>query len=556
MILALAVMLLTTVFPTKAVGFMVDSIAYTIIGENEVEVARRDVKYSGEVIIPATVVNDGVTYQVKGIGSNAFYDCTDLTMVDLPEGITEIATSAFYNCYQLPFIEFPNSLLKIGDFAFYNCYNFTYVYIPRYVNTIGGSSFAYCEGITNFVCSGMNANFTVVDGVLYTKDMTRLVCFPLASPKTAYDIPASVTVIDNMAFAHAYNLTEINMTDNVRWIGYSVFRGCTGLTSLVLSDGITHMGPSTFAFCSNLTYVHLPASLDTLSNATFYEVPALTEVTVPRNVKFIDDFAFAGSRAIKNIYFEDNSCLQAIGLRSFEDCASLETFDMPNSVTEIDGEIFGYCTSLKSVHLSDNLTTMGGATFYGCSSLLECYIPSSVREIANASFGRCTSLRSLKIGEKDATPGGTLMVNSAVSPGSSLKRLELGANVDSLTYLSISDHGLKVVICWPTTPPRCNEYTSPFWPRPAQTGATLYVPKVALEAYRTAKHWEDFPAIVPIEDVGDVNNDGFINISDAIALVNHLSVDGPVNEPLADVNLDGEINISDAIALISKLLNE
>lgn len=550
----LAVLFLAGVFSASAADFMVDSICYNVIGDNAVEVTKRDVKYSGEVFIPATVVNDGTTYQVTRIGDQAFSSCNELTLIDIPEGVTEIGQSAFYDCYGLTFIEFPNSLLKIGDFAFYNCYNFTYIYIPRNVASIG-CAFPYCEGVTSYVCSGMNAHYTVVDGVLYSKDMTRLVAFPLASSVTVFNIPESVTIIDNMAFAHAYNLTEINMSDNITWIGYSVFRGCTGLTSLVLSDGITHMGPSDLAYCSNLTYVHLPASLDTLANATFYEVPALTEVTIPRNVKFIDNFAFAGARAIKNIIFEKNSCLEAIGLRSFEDCISLETFDMPNSVTRIDAQIFGNCTALKSVHLSDNLTYMDGATFYGCSALLECYIPSSVRVIPNACFGRCTSLKSVKIGEKDATPGGTLMVNSSISSGSALKRLELGANVDSLTSSAIANHGLKVVICWPTTPPRCNGYWSPFSPNPVQTGATLYVPRVALEAYSTTAHWKDFPAIVPIEDLGDVNGDGSVNISDVTALINMLLSHDFDRQPYADINLDGSVNITDVTALINRLLS-
>lgn len=552
----LAALLLAGVSSAMAADFMEDNICYNVIADGEVEVTSLDSdKYSGEVYIPATVIHDGTSYRVTRIGKQAFSGCTELTLVDIPEGVTEIGDYAFNNCSQLSFLDFPNSLVKIGLFAFDRCYGITSFYIPRNVAELNGASFCGCDGVVNYMCSGMNAHYKSVDGVLYTKDMTKLLTYPAASPTTAFTIPETVTVIDNTAFYHSENLVELNFPAGVTWMGYSALRGCTSLTSLTLPDAITHMGPSCMSYCDNLAYLHLPASLDTIANSVISELPSLTEVTIPRNVKYIEDFAAVGSTGLKTITFEEGSCLQAIGLRAFEDCISLESFDMPNSVTAIDGQIFGNCSSLKSVHLSENLTDMGGATFYKCTSLTECHIPSSVPVVPNACFGQCTSLKNIIIGEKDATQRSTLMVNSSISSIDALVRLELGANVDSLVYSAINAPNIRVFISWSLTPPRCNSYWSPFGMYVQNDNCVLYVPRAALDTYSTTIHWQDFKTILPIEDVGDVNCDGDINISDVTALVDQLLAgETQTPAPLADTNLDGDINISDVTALIDLLL--
>ena len=89
-------------FTAAAADFMVDSICYNIIGDNQVEVTSRDVKYTGEVIIPATVVNDGITYQVTRIGNNAFSGCSSMTLVGIPEGVTEIGKSRLLTASSTP----------------------------------------------------------------------------------------------------------------------------------------------------------------------------------------------------------------------------------------------------------------------------------------------------------------------------------------------------------------------------------------------------------------------------------------------------------------------
>ena len=553
---ALAIMLIGCVFPAWTADFEVDGISYNIIDENQVEVTySKSSKYSGEVVIPATVVNDGVTYQVTRIGGSAFGSCKELTLVDIPEGVTSFGTYAFAYCSQLEYVDFPNSLVRIGKFAFYECTSIKGFYITRNVAEIVAPAFSACPNIEYFMCSALNTHFQVVDGALYTKDMTVLLAYPPASRATSFDIPATVTTIHNNALNYSANLTQVTIPESVTWVGHGAFRECDGLTSLYFPDGITHIGASGISDCDNLAQVHLPASLDTICNNFGGNLTALEELIIPRNVSYIDDYAFYEASGIKTITFEEGSQLEKIGNLSFYSCTGLETCLLPNSVKTIGGEIFGHCYSLKNVHLSENLTSLGRSTFWECTSLVECEVPGTIPELQNL-FVYCSSLKRVVIGDKNSTPGVTMIGNCGIDRSPQLEYLELGANIDSLQNGAINDlENLKVLICWAPVPPKTDSYWHAFHPYPQNINAVLYVPKASLEAYRTTGDWKNFKTIVPIDELGDVDGDGVVGINDVTSLIDQMSSGEIARAPFADVNLDGDVTIADITALIDQLLN-
>ena len=556
-LIVIAILFMACVLAASAADFVVDDIYYNIIGDNQVEVTSMSSgKYTGEVVIPATVVNDGVTYQVTRIGSYAFYSCRELTLVDIPEGVTEFGTYAFAYCTQLEYVDFPNSLVSIGKFSFYECSNIKGFYITRNVAEIVAPAFSACPNIDYFMCSPLNAHFQVVNGVLYNKDMTVLLAYPPASLGTSFDIPETVTIIHNNALNYSANLTQVTIPESVTWVGHGAFRECDGLTSLYFPDAITHIGASGFSDCDNLTYIHLPASLDTVCNNLGGNLTAPVDLVFPRNVSYIDNYAFYEASGIKSVTFEEGSKLTATGNMIFYKCSGLETCILPNSLKTVGTEILGNCTSLKNVHLGDSITSLGRSTFWECTSLEECEIPGTVPELLNVFVG-CTSLKRVKMGRKDSTPGLTMIGNCGISQCRNLEYLELGANIDSLQNLAIDDvDSLKVLICWAAVPPKTDSYWHAFSPRPQSMKAVLYVPKESLEAYRTTGDWQNFNKIAAIEDVGDVNGDGKISISDVTELINMLLSGNYDREFYADVNLDGKITITDVTALINRLLSE
>ena len=550
-----AVTIIASVLSISAADFEVDGICYNVISDNEVEVTSSDsVKYTGEVFIPSTVINEGTTYQVTRIGKNAFAYCSDLTLIGIPEGVTEIAQNGFTGCSKLENIDLPNSLVKIGNFAFYGCLTFNTFHFPRNLAEIGYDTFQNCRNIQYFTCSSLNQHFKVVGGVLFTKDMTQLVWYPAGASATSYDIPNSVTSLHDYCFSFSNSLVNVTIPESVTWMGMNIFRGCKNIAEVDVPDGVTHMGVTVFGDCINLTRVHLPAGLDSLMNCTFMGCNNLTEVTVPRNVSYIDEQAFLMCK-VKSIIFEEGSRLKTIGKRAFYECTQLQSINIPNTITSIGSSSFTKCKSLKSVYLGDNLTDVGQSVFWECDSLVEAVVLGTFPTVKNLCVS-CPALKRVKIGSKDGTPGVTILENCALANCEQIEYVELGASIDSLAHLALDDlKNLKVLICWAAVPPRCHDYWHCFDPYPQEMTAAVYVPKASLEAYRTANEWKLFNTIVAIEDVGDINGNGMIDIADVTDLIDQLLTGEYENAPIADVNFDGTIGIADVTALIDILLN-
>ena len=91
---------------------------YAINDDNYIYTPSR---YSGDVVIPASITYNGNTYVVTGIGSNAFFQCSNLTSVEIPNTVTAIYTAAFYDCWNMTTISLPNSLTEISNNAFKGC---------------------------------------------------------------------------------------------------------------------------------------------------------------------------------------------------------------------------------------------------------------------------------------------------------------------------------------------------------------------------------------------------------------------------------------------------
>jgi len=107
--------------------------------------------YSGSVTIPSTITYNGITYSVTGITNDAFYACSGLTSIVIPNSVTSIGSSAFYACSGLTSIVIPNSVTKIEGYTFYDCSGLTSIVIPNSVTSIGEKAFEHCSGLTSIV---------------------------------------------------------------------------------------------------------------------------------------------------------------------------------------------------------------------------------------------------------------------------------------------------------------------------------------------------------------------------------------------------------------------
>ena len=178
---------------------------------------------------------------VTAIGDYAFFHCMGLTSVSIPNSVTAIGNTAFAECESLTSVSIPNSVTAIGDHAFFYCMGLTSVSIPNSVTAIGDEAFFACTKLMEISVATDNPSYTSLDGVLFSKDKTRLVQYP-GRKSGAYSIPNSVMRIGRRAFQGCESLTSVSIPNGVTSIGISAFVGCTALTDVYYSGSTAQWG--------------------------------------------------------------------------------------------------------------------------------------------------------------------------------------------------------------------------------------------------------------------------------------------------------------------------
>ena len=282
----------------------------TISGSGKIEDCRSDIDqpwYSNRSDITSVVIEPGVT----SIGSQAFYECSNLTSITIPSGLTSIGEQAFGNCTGLTSITIPSGFISIGDYAFWNCTGLTSITIQNGVTSIGTGAFWNCTGLTSITipssvtsigvnvfynCTGLtditvdsnNSSFCSESGVLFNKDKTTLIYYPLGKNDSSYTIPDGVTVIEQYAFYCNSKLTSVTIPSGVTSIGEMAFRECSGLTSVIVPSSVTSIEYNAFWCCFNLI-IYIPGGI-TIGIDAFYSTAAKITYTVDssNNVKITD----------------------------------------------------------------------------------------------------------------------------------------------------------------------------------------------------------------------------------------------------------------------------
>ena len=264
---------------TFAYDFEVGGIYYDLIDGKAAEVTYKGPRsdtgqsYSGEVVIPEKVTYKGVEYPVDGIGYFAFYDCSNLTSITIPNSVTSIGIQTFYGCSSLTTITIPNSVTSIGGAAFAYCSALTSITIPNSVTSIGGVAFYYCTGLTTITIPN---SVTSIEGNAF-----RYCSF------TSIKVDADNNKYDSRDNCNAIIETKTNtlitgckntiIPNSVTSIGGSAFEGCTGLTSITLPNSVTSIGDYAFMFAS------------------------LTSITIPNSVTSIEDYAYSGCSKLEEV---------------------------------------------------------------------------------------------------------------------------------------------------------------------------------------------------------------------------------------------------------------
>ena len=309
------------------------------------------------------------------------------------------------------------SVTSVGDYAFYNCSGLTSVTIPSSVTSIGGRVFYDCNSLMLISVDEGNASYCSVDGVLYSKAKTELICHPAGkrgdmmisegvtsiwewafyncSGLKSVTIPSSVTSIGESAFRDCSELTSVTIPEGVTSIGKETFYGCSGLTSVTIPSGITSIGMDAFRNCSGLKSVTIPSSVTGIGISAFCGCSGLASVTIPSSVTNIGRATFGGCIGLTSVTILEG--VARIGESSFEDCIGLTLVTIPSSVTSIGMDAFRNCSGLKSVTIPSSVTGIGISAFCGCSGLTSVTISEGVTIIGEGAFAWCSGLTSVTI---------------------------------------------------------------------------------------------------------------------------------------------------------------
>ena len=311
------------------------------------------------VVIPSSIYDSGMDFDVTSIGDEAFWGSSGLTSITIPNSVTSIGGSAFRGCSGLTSITIPNSVESIGYEAFNDCSgltSFTLANGPKPLKleeSRGNGSFVFrgCPIKTLYV----GRNFSDFCYSFYVLGSTE-----------SLTIGNCVTYIRSEQFGEMSHLTSVTIEDGRDTLKsrdnylYGVFDG-SPIETLYLGRNLNHREFIRMKTLKSVTFANCLTSID---KGAFSECSGLTSVTIPNSVTSIGEMAFWGCSGLTSLTIPNS--VTSIGENAFYGCSGLTSLTIPNSVTSIDRGAFSGCSGLTSLTIPNSVTSIDRGAFSGC----------------------------------------------------------------------------------------------------------------------------------------------------------------------------------------------
>jgi hypothetical protein len=301
-----------------------------------------------------------ITGEIGYWGNSVFERCRSLTTVTMPATPMSLnadpsnprSAGLFANCSNLSTLVLPEGLTRIPDSAFANT-SFTEIRLPSTLETIGSRAFALTR-------------------------ITKLV------------LPSSITSVGSGAFSGCRNLKEVEIPDSLTVLDSAIFSGCGKLESIKFPAGLKAIGESAFFGCGSLIEVELPEGIERIDKATFKQCKSLKSIRLPQSLQYLAPDAFTGCENLASICFLNNQ--KTISQEAFQGLTRLESVRFPPELRTIEKRAFKNCESLNNVVIPSQVAKIDDGAFEGCKHLTHIQIPDSVASFGANVFKDCDSL--------------------------------------------------------------------------------------------------------------------------------------------------------------------
>jgi hypothetical protein len=389
--------------------------------------------------VSIVVFKDITNSQCNLIGDNAFYGCSLILDLTLPNSLTIIEDNSFNSCSGLSFLVIPEGVTSIGNNSFEDCDNLFGISLPSSLITLGTNVFK-SSGLSSIVlpdlletvpsgafnsCNGLSI-IDLGNGVTSLGINSFINC-----NLTSLTIPENVLTIGASSFKNVIGLTTVNIGTSVTSVGADAFSGALSIETLNWDSGnnrnvtigeTAFSSPNTFTqynntiynapaigevFTPNITYTTATGSGGTSNfyiNGTFTSgdvttiesyLTTITDITFGSSINDIDSSAFLNNTDLVTISFI-NGC-SIIGNNAFEKCSSVTSINFINSIIIIGNNSFQDCDNLLDISLPATLTTLGTNSFKS-SGLTSIALPDSLDIVPSGSFNGCLDLSSIDFG--------------------------------------------------------------------------------------------------------------------------------------------------------------
>ncbi|WP_297728848.1 leucine-rich repeat protein [uncultured Porphyromonas sp.] len=272
----------------------------------------------------------------------------------------------------------PDEVTYIAPLAFEGAIQMTSLKLNNKVKAIGDRAFLFCTALTKFVVPEANKSFSTIEGVLYSKDQTKLIAYPSGLKATSYTLGAKVTSIQPGAF-----LTPIHLTDVEVATGNTALKSVKGV--LYTADGskllFLPVGNQTIEQGDKLA---LPEGLKEITRLALAYNPKLKELTLPASLERIDAMALTYNGAMKSFGWAEGVTPQlvSVGDSAFYYDRSLEKVPYMPSCTSFGKGAFGLASALKEVHIPAGCSIEAN-TFVACQIISNVYAYSVEPPVIN-----------------------------------------------------------------------------------------------------------------------------------------------------------------------------